>query len=258
MKYVKMLGLAAMAAMAAMALAGASTASATDILCETNTTPCTSPVAEGGTITAQATHPLLTGAVELTCASSTMTIEITSNDGTTDPMGKVTGLTWSGCKDLTHFGIGCTLTTQNLPYNAEVVTPGPSLTVEPGSGEGNPGATVVCGGLVSCTFERSDVTLPIDVGSPASVTANAVELEKTAGGGSCPEASIWDAEYIAESPISSLFVSNVTLPIWNKKQRYLVGSKVEHPAGSKKCWESFVITEGETPPGNSWSAITCP
>lgn len=258
MKHFKMLVLVAIAATTAMAMVGVSTASATDILCETNTSPCSSPVAAGGTVTALATDPIFTGSVKVTCTSSTMTAKITENDGQTNPIGEVTGLTWTGCKELV-FGLSCTVTSQNLSYATEVVTPGPSLTVKPHSGGGNPGASVVCGGgLISCTFQQSDLTLPIDVGSPASFTANALELKKTSGGSSCPEAVSLDAKYVAESPTSSLFVSTTTLPLWNKDRRYLVGAQVEHPAGSKKCWESFVITEGETPPGNSWSAITCP
>jgi hypothetical protein len=205
MKHVKMLGLVAVAAMAFMAFVGASSASAADRLCETNTTPCTSPVATNGVINAEAKDPILTGSTELTCEKSTVSAKITKNDGTVAPTGEITALSWTNCKDLTH-GVGCTVTTNNLPYHAEVTTPGPNLTVKPGPSGVTPRATAVCAGFINCTFTNTDFTLPIDVGSPASVTAVAVKLSNT-GGFLCPAEAFWDAKYVAESPTSSIFVS---------------------------------------------------
>jgi hypothetical protein len=204
MKHVKMLGLTAVAAMAFMAFVGAGSASAADRLCETNTTPCTSPVATNGIIKAEATDPLLTP--DITCASATVTMKVTKNDGTVSPTGEITGLSWTTCKDTTH-GVGCTVTTGGLPYHAEVTTPGPNLTVKAGPGGLAPRATAVCGGFINCTFTSPDFTLPIDVGSPASVTANAFSLSNT-GGFLCPVSTSWDAKFVAESPTSSLFVSS--------------------------------------------------
>jgi hypothetical protein len=205
MKHVKMLGLVAVAAMAFMAFVGASSASASDRICETNTTPCTSPVAVNGIIKAEAKDPILTGSTEITCASSTATGKVTKNDGTANPTGEVTGLTWTGCKDLTH-GINCTVTTGGLPYHTEVTTPGPNLTVKAGPSGVTPRATAVCAGFINCTLTNTDFTLPIDVGSPSSVTVNGVKLSNT-GGFLCPAEVFLDAKYVAESPTSSLFVS---------------------------------------------------
>ena len=213
MRVLKILGFAPLAATVLMAVVGASTASAADRLCETNTNPCNAPVAVGGIIRAEATDPILTGGLVITealvtCGSSTATVKLTGNSGATNPTGEVTALTWTGCKEVV-FGGGCAVTTVNLPYRAEVVTPSPNLTVTAHSGGGSPGAKVVCGGSISCTFQRADLTLPIDVGSPASLTTNEIELEKVAGGGLCPSGPVyWDAKYVAESPTSSLFVSS--------------------------------------------------
>jgi hypothetical protein len=118
----------------------------------------------------------------------------------------VTALSWTNCKDLTH-GVGCTFSTGNLPYHAEVITPGPSLTVRAGPSGVSPRVTAVCAGFINCTFTNINFTLPIDVGAPASVTANGVKLLNT-GGFLCPSGeAFWDAKYVAESPTSSIFVS---------------------------------------------------
>ena len=207
MKHVKAFGLVAVATAAAIVIGG-STASAADRLCESNTNPCTSPVAVNGIIKGEATDLLFTGPTETTCTSSTMTMKVTKNDGSTNPTGEVTALSWTGCKDVTHFGIGCSYSTQNLPFHFEIVTPGPNFTMRGHAGGGNPGWNIVCGGFISCTFQRVNFTLPIDVGSPASLTANEVELEKVGGGGLCPEENFFDAKYALESPTSSLFVSS--------------------------------------------------
>jgi hypothetical protein len=204
MKYVKILGLAAVAAMALMAFVGASTASAADVLCENNiTTPCSQKVLPGGIIKAEALDPKLTASTPVTCEKSTVTLEVSNNNGLTNPTGKVTGLTWTNCIE-TNTGVACTVTTSNLPYHAEVTTPGPNLTVKTG-GTGNPGAKVVCGGFLSCTFANEHFTLGIDSGNPAKVTAVETEL-KLLSGFLCPSTAKWDATYVAEAPTSAIYV----------------------------------------------------
>jgi hypothetical protein len=208
MKYLKILGLAAVAAMAVMAFVGASTASAADVLCENNTsTPCNAKVATNGVITAEAKDPILTASPQVTCESSTVSLKVTNNTGLTNPTGEITALNWTGCKTTTGIITSCTVTTQNLPFHAEVTTPGPNLTVKPHSGGGNPGANVVCGGFLSCTFSNTDFTLPIVSGNPAHVTASEVEL-KLLSGAFCPSTAKWDATYVAESPTQSIFVKS--------------------------------------------------
>jgi hypothetical protein len=207
MRYLKILGLAAVAAMAAMAFVGASTASAADVLCENNTSsPCTAKVATNGLITAEAIDPKLTASPEVTCESSMVSIKVTNNNGLTNPTGEVTGLSWNGCKTTTGIITSCTVTTQNLPFHAEVTTPGPNLTVKPHSGGGNPGAHIECGAILNCTFANTDFTLPITGGNPAHVTASGVELKLLSG--FCPSSAKWDATYTAESPTSSIFVKS--------------------------------------------------
>lgn len=206
MKCIKTLSLVAIVAVGVLAIAGTTAASAAERLCETNTNPCNSPVATNGIITAEATFPKITGEVEIDCASSTMRIRVTENSGIGSPKGELEGLTWTLCKDFTHFGIGCTMTSQWLPYRVEFNTP--TLTVKAGLAAPSPAFKVVCGGFISCTFSRTDFSLSFDVGAPASVTVNAVQLETTAGGGLCPDEAFLDAKYVFESPTSSLFLSS--------------------------------------------------
>ena len=203
----KKLGLVPILVATALAFAGVNSAAAADRLCETNSSPCSSPVFPAGVITAEAFSPLLTGEIEIECVSSTIAIKVAKNDGTVNPTGEVSGLSWTACEDITH-GVGCMVTTQGLPYHVEVVTPGPNLTVKPGPFGTSPGVKVVCGAFISCVFQRSDVTLLFAPGSPARVEAFAVSLEKSAGGVLCPKKVFWDADYFAESPTSSLFVSS--------------------------------------------------
>ena len=207
MKYMRTLGLTATAVATVVAFAGASTAVAADRLCETNTTPCTSPVAANGSITFQAAEVIVIGETEFTCASSTTTFKVTKNDGTVNPTGEITALSWTNCKDLTH-GIACAVTAQNLPYHAEITTPGPNLTIKPHLGGGGPGMKFSCGMFLVCTYQRPDFTLPVDVGAPAAVTMEEVEYEKVGGGGLCPREFFLDANYVAESPTSSLLVTS--------------------------------------------------
>lgn len=47
-------------------------------------------------------------------------------------------------------------------------------------------------------------------------------------------------------------------PEWKKLSTYDMGEKVEHPAGSKNCFEARETTKGVTPPENlRWKPITC-
>ena len=213
MSYSKTLGVAVLAATFVTALIGAGPASAADRLCETNTTPCASPVAANSILKAEATDVIFTGDTEITCASSAITLKVTSNTGAANPTGEVTALTWNICKDITH-GVSChDEVTQNLPYHMEVTTTGspttPDLTIKPHSGGGSPGVTFLCGIFVRCIFQASDLTLPIDVGSPASITANDFRLEAVDESGiPCPEEVFLDAKYVLVSPTSSLFVSS--------------------------------------------------
>ncbi|HET9677451.1 MAG TPA: hypothetical protein VFP21_08115 [Solirubrobacterales bacterium] len=185
MKYLKMLGLAAVAAMALTAVAGAGSASAHAVLCKESAIPCGSSYKTGEHITATAGTTRFTAGLEVTCTSSEATIQVTGAGGE----GKMTGLTFGGCKS--SLG-GCTVTAEGLPYSgeADVSGTGPNGTLTLAGAQ----AGVKCEGL-TCTYAVTSLSLPIDGGSTALVTANGVELKKTGGGFLCPSTVKWDATY---------------------------------------------------------------
>lgn len=211
MKHVKMLGLAAVAAMALMAVVGAGTASATE-LCSTNTSPCTGTMYPSGTkieskLKAGATALLTNNITNVTCKKSTVTGSTTSTGSSTETvLGTISALTFTECTN--SFGENCTASAINLPYKGEIHTTEAAsngngkLTVS-SSGKGNPGATVVCGALINCTFTTALATLHVAGGNPAVATASKISLLRS--GGFCPKEAFWDAEYEVTTP-KPLFV----------------------------------------------------
>jgi len=122
--------------------------------------------------------------------------------------GTIKVLNFTGCETTT--GLGCTVSVENTPYHALVhwvSGDDGTLAVKTGGG-GSPGAAVVCAGVMSCTFERSLFTLPIDGSNPAAVAASKVSLERTPFGGTplCGIQASWDATYTAVGGITSIFV----------------------------------------------------
>lgn len=209
MKYLKMLGLAAFAAMALTAMAGVGIASAnTTILCSTNTSPCTgTQYGTGTTLHGTSTNALLTNSISnVTCTDSTFHATITGTTATGTPTGTISTLSFSSCHNT--FGETCTAESKNLPWHGVITTEGTKsngngfLTATSG-GTGNPGATVICGSLINCTFSTASAKLKVVGGSPAKAKAEGIALERT--GGFCPSTSNWDAEYSLSEP-SSLFV----------------------------------------------------
>lgn len=187
MKYLKMLGLAAVAAMALTVVAGAGSASAHAVLCKESAIPCGSSYKTGEHITATAGATTFTAGLEITCTSSEATIQVTGAGGE----GKMTGLTFSGCKT---GSASCTVTAAGLPYSgeADVSGTGPNGTLTLAGGEAN----VKCESLgLTCAYGVTPLSLPIDGGSTASLTANGVELKKLSGGFLCPSTVKWDATY---------------------------------------------------------------
>jgi hypothetical protein len=209
MKYLKMLGVAAIAALGLMAF-GAGSASATE-LCSTNTSPCTGTKYNSGTaVTSQLKSgtqaTLTTNITNVHCKKSTVAGSTTSSGGKGLAVtGTITNLTFTECA--TTGGTACTVTTLNKPYAASIVATGGgngTLQVTSG-GSGNPGATVVCGFLINCTFSTASAVLGVTGGNPAIAKANGIALARQ--GGLCPSQSLWDAEYEATSP-KPLFVVN--------------------------------------------------
>jgi hypothetical protein len=197
MKHIQTMGLAIVAALALMAIVGAASASASAVLCSTNTSPCTGTKYGSGTkISAQlksGTHATLTTSItDVTCTKST----VGGVTNTAEGHGEITSFTFSGCTAASN-GSTCTVKTLNLNYTA-TANPG-SLTITPGPKGGNPGATVECpGALINCTFTTSSITLGVTGGNPAIISASNESLQRE--GGFCPSEAKWDATYEVTSP----------------------------------------------------------
>jgi hypothetical protein len=162
-------------------------------------------IIEGTSTNATLTSNLAT----VTCTDSLTKAEVkTTGSESTTVTGTITELNFTGCK--TGAGLGCTVTVENLPYHAEVhwVSGSNGTLTAKSDGSGNPGAIVVCAGVISCTFSKSLFTLPVDGGNPGLVTANKVSLERTPFGGTplCGNESFWDATYTAIGANTSIFV----------------------------------------------------
>lgn len=220
MKYLKILGLAAVAAMALTAFFGATSASA-NVLCTENKNPCPGnhptekKLIVGDIIKATAVNPVLTASPEVTCTHSEVEGHITNAGGKgINVTGTIDKLTFSTCHAF-FFGstVSCSVdTTKHLPAHFEVTgtdaLKNATLRVKKEATGANvdPGATVVCGGFLTCTFSKAEFALGITGGNPATVNAAAVPLSIGSGGFGCPSEAKWDADYKAIAPNISLFV----------------------------------------------------
>jgi hypothetical protein len=206
MKHAKKLGLGLVVA-ALMAFLGGTSASAT-VLCKTS-------LAEGcaasgwdystgtkfvASLRAESTtfERSTGGAIERTCAASTITGEL-ENTGSTAEAIKiwVTGLTFGECSRPAKV-----LATGTLEIawnegtdNGTLAGKGFEITIEPVGG-------------VSCVYSfGSGTTLgTVTGGSPATIDVNAV-VNKKSGSFLCPSDSIWEMSYVITEP-KPLYVSN--------------------------------------------------
>jgi hypothetical protein len=227
MRNLKILGLALVAATALMALVGASSAMATQ-LCKVNESPCskanmyeTGTVLAGETKSGTATWGGVTEAAKLAtnlgnvlCDSS---VEGKTTATETTPLpGEVTSLKFTACSitvggETTACSVGGGTGNANfLPYTSNIVATGGgngTLNVTAGT-LGNPGATVVCGAIINCTFSKVPVALPVTGGAPmvANALANEIALERA--GGKCPSSSKWTARYFLTLPNANVFATN--------------------------------------------------
>jgi hypothetical protein len=206
----KLLSLAGIAAIAAMAFLGAGTASATR-LCKTaaGAGTCGSIYGAGTKISASSTEAtLVTSLGTVVCKKSTVGGKTTTAGGGAGvPVaGTVESLTFSECK---LGSTSCTATAVHLNYTATVAwTSGNNGTFTVGKGTGGaPGAHVVCGSFIDCTFTGEGIQLDVDGGEPALVLAKEEVLAKEAGGFFCPSSSTWTATYTVTAP-NPLFISN--------------------------------------------------
>jgi hypothetical protein len=202
MKHLKMVAVAAVAVGALMAMVGASSAMAANstILCK-GTGTC-SAVTSSEPITGSSTNAELTSnIVNVICHTSSTEFHVSGATGAPET-GTANALSFGSCE--TSSGTACTVTTQGFPASAtlEHIIPGVDgkLTVT-----GSPGAKVVCGVLINCTFTTSKAELAFhgSVGTTkATAVASAIPLSST--GGLCPKTANWDATYTVSAPNSGI------------------------------------------------------
>jgi hypothetical protein len=185
----KTAGLTAIAAMALLASYSAGSASATT-LCKVSTTPCPTPYVAGdhlsGTLVT-GTVATLTASPQVNCSKSTMTVKLTNATGA----GSMTGLTFSECKS---GSTSCSVTVLGTPFSVQfdVTGSGPNGTATVSAGAQ---VFVVCTGLIdNCTYIAGKFSLSVTGGAPATITANAIEMERISGT-FCPSALKWDGVY---------------------------------------------------------------
>jgi hypothetical protein len=211
MKHLKILGLAIVAALAVMALAGAASASAS-VLCSTNTNPCTGTKYPSGTkisssLKTGTTATLTTSIGNVVCKKSTVG-GVTTN---AEAHGEISSFTFTECS---LGSTPCEVKAVNLNYTAQgtatsggngILTVSEKLKNPPNPNEPPipPGASVVCGSFINCTFTSSDIVLDVTGGAPATIIAKEEELARS--GGICPSTSKWDAEYTVSAP-NPLFI----------------------------------------------------
>jgi hypothetical protein len=197
MKHLKIV-LAIAAAAALMAFIGAGTASA-DVICTTNTNPCTSKITTlTGSITGSGSLKDTSNNEFATCTVASISGEITAQGLGINPSGPVNSLTW-GAK-----GAGCNTTVDTVKSGrVELRTEGGSSVVWAMETE----ITLVAFG-VSCTYGANGTGTKLGVvttGANATITANAV-VNKTAGSFLCPSTTRLTGEGIATNH-SAVFVT---------------------------------------------------
>jgi hypothetical protein len=183
MKYVKMLGLVTVAMVAVFAFVGAGSASAT-VLCEANEDPCAVPL-PSGTVLKGETEEAGTyegGELKGKCNSS-FVAKTTSNGGKEKTVtAEITSLTFSSCT-----GSCATVKAANLPYAASMEATGEGngkMTVEKGSGGGEPAVDLTCGGESPCRYGAPTETWKLEGGHPAHLRRE-VRRKKIFGPASC-------------------------------------------------------------------------
>ena len=211
MKLARMIGLTLIAVIAAMAFIGASTASAVTA-CKENITPCPSgkEYTSGTVVKAELIEKTVAelkaeGTPSVNCKVSASEGKSTATSGSPLP-GLITNLTFEQCATVEL--VPCTVTVVHLNpikeifYNAEITAnekvQGNGFLTVTKSTEGNPGATVVCGTVVNCTFTTASAKLSITGGEPAKLDAEGIVLERS--GTICPTKATWTAHYKVTAP----------------------------------------------------------
>jgi hypothetical protein len=201
MKQLTKLAVAGAAALVLLMGIGAAGASATEF-CSTNTSPCTGTMYGPGTklsgkLTTGKVATLTNSLSNITCAQASMEGQMTTTGGAglTPISGEVTSVTWASC--ITANGTACVAKVTGLPWKLTGEKTGETTFKVVVSN--TPGVTVECGGLPTCTYSQTSMTLSGVNGSPARVTASAVGLN-VSGGFLCPKSAAYDAEYDITAP----------------------------------------------------------
>jgi len=209
MRYLKTMGLAAMAVFALVAFAGATSASA-DILCSTNTNPCTGTTYRTGDVvrarlSGSAVLTTAGGVINprITCTGSNVNITLTNGGGAGIPVGgklaSNSDLTFTSCTSTGPAGCSSSGTVTGAPTLG-------SLTATSG-GNGTlvlapPSVSFNCpvgSTSVTCTFGGSgSVTGTFTGGNPATVTFTNQSIAST-GNPACPTSARWTATYVTTS-----------------------------------------------------------
>jgi hypothetical protein len=111
---------------------------------------------------------MILSGLDITCKTVTSTGDITG-----PKTGKVLTVTESGCTG--PFGVACTESPDNLPWNIELVLSGAQfVTIIKSSGIGTPGNVSVCGGISTLCELRLLGTLTEDYGATVTNIAGGV------------------------------------------------------------------------------------
>ncbi len=199
MKYLKILGLAAVAAAALMAFAGAGTAAA-DELCESNVSDC----AGGGRITKIEASQVGTGRLKTTggstlasCTGASLTMSnIDQGTGVSPVVVTKNEIGWSGCSTTVDTVSGGTGTGSSAGSNTTTLT---SI---------NGQVTLNLFGI-SCIYSTGAGGTDLGVvNTKGELPTFNVTVNKTSGGGLCPETGKWEAAFKSTKPTSIFYESN--------------------------------------------------
>jgi hypothetical protein len=197
MRRIGWIALALTAALTALALTAPSLVHAME-LCDEAAEECAAEdvIAEGTELVAESSEATISSSLgSIVCTEATAALETAATAGSPLP-GNTSKLTFAGC---TLGETACTVTAVAQSYYAlgeETGGDTASLEILAG-GEGQPSATIKCGGL-SCTASTEKLALAVEGGEPATIDASEEALEVE--GFLCPETATFTAEYVVESP----------------------------------------------------------
>jgi hypothetical protein len=202
MQRIRALALAIVVAMALpLALPASSPGTA---LCEWETYSCPAMLpantAIAGALEAETQASFTTGAGTVQCKESVLKGETTQEEA--EPLqGTIGTLEMTAC---TLSGKGCTVTTENRPYNTKLTYSEGNGTLAISGKEKNPTISLKCGETLNCALSGTP-EVPFKSGSPAKIVFSEVKAFKSTG--LCAETT-FTATYVLSSPNSgAVYVS---------------------------------------------------